>query len=489
MRSSTSSVRCSRTTLLAVLLGVIALAGACVDSTARPPTTTTVKPTGPVATFASKLVAATGCDDLLGWVKGEATKRLDQNGDLAASALTPTSRAAGGAADAAASAERNVPVESRQPSTGTNNQVANVDEGDHVKIVGDRIVVLANRTLAVVGLSPDLPKIGQVELPSDATEFLVVNGKVITIGTTYTPDGRVFTSMSQVNIEGSPTVEFSTTVDGAPISTRLANGAMRIVISNPQIGREVSFSGAGSVPAINDSTIEQWLPGRSDEGRRSTLVECTTALKPVEFSGFGSLTILTIAGELNDVATTSIMASGQTVYANDNSLYVATVAEPAPSAREYRPATDIHRFDISGTAPARYEGSGRVPGTLLNQYSMDEQNDILRIATTEGSNGFIGMATDGVAMPNGDVAVSSKGGAATSPVETAPNAPVAPSAPSEPCGGPAIDCAPNPSPAPAPTPPPEPVPTSGPAPIEPPKPAPEPAPTPGPPAPAPTATT
>jgi len=436
------------------------------------------------------LVAATGCDDLLGWVKAEASQRLDQSGGIATSAAAPSSDTMVDAADSAVpstSPQREVPTAGRESATGTNNQVANVDEGDHVKVVGDRLIVLANRTLAVFGLSPDLPKIGVVELPSDASEFLIVNGKVITIGTTYGSDGRVFTSMSQVSIDNVPTVEFSTTVDGAPVSTRLASGAMRIVISNQRIGMGVGFSTDGdyaaNVTAVNDSTIEQWLPARSDEGRRSTLVECTTALKPVEFSGFGSLTILTVAGELNDVATTSIMASGQTVYANDSSLYVATVAEPAPNAREYTPATDIHRFDISGTTPARYEGSGRVPGTLLNQYSMDEQNDILRIATTEGGSGFIGMATDGVAVPSGDVGVSSEGGAATDPVEPAPDSPVAPPAPSEPCGGPAIDCAP--TPAPTPSPPGEPVATSEPNPRDPPTPAPEPAPTPGPPAPAP----
>ncbi|WP_061299635.1 beta-propeller domain-containing protein [Herbidospora cretacea] len=44
--------------------------------------------------------------------------------------------------------------------------------------------------------------------------------------------------------------------------------------------------------------------------------------------------------------------------------------------------TEIHRFDVSGGGVPRYLASGSVPGRLLNQYSLSEYEDHLRVATT-----------------------------------------------------------------------------------------------------------
>jgi uncharacterized secreted protein with C-terminal beta-propeller domain len=45
-------------------------------------------------------------------------------------------------------------------------------------------------------------------------------------------------------------------------------------------------------------------------------------------------------------------------------------------------STQIHRFDITGSAKPTYLGSGSVPGALLNQYSMSDFDGSLRVATT-----------------------------------------------------------------------------------------------------------
>ena len=45
--------------------------------------------------------------------------------------------------------------------------------------------------------------------------------------------------------------------------------------------------------------------------------------------------------------------------------------------------TLIHRFDISDDDSTSYRASGRVPGYLLNQFSMSEHRGVLRVASTE----------------------------------------------------------------------------------------------------------
>jgi len=47
-------------------------------------------------------------------------------------------------------------------------------------------------------------------------------------------------------------------------------------------------------------------------------------------------------------------------------------------------STNIHTFDISNSGDTTYTGSGRVNGTILNQFSISEFEGIVRVATTSG---------------------------------------------------------------------------------------------------------
>jgi hypothetical protein len=83
-----------------------------------------------------------------------------------------------------------------------------------------------------------------------------------------------------------------------------------------------------------------------------------------------------------------------TVYASSKSLYLASSAWagswdassilPEGRALDY---TFVHRFDISKPDHSSYLGSGFVEGTALNQFSLDEHADVLRIATTINRSG------------------------------------------------------------------------------------------------------
>ena len=46
--------------------------------------------------------------------------------------------------------------------------------------------------------------------------------------------------------------------------------------------------------------------------------------------------------------------------------------------------TNLHTFDISAPDATLYTGSGRINGTVLNQFSLSEHEGVLRVATTTG---------------------------------------------------------------------------------------------------------
>ncbi|MBE6751048.1 MAG: hypothetical protein E7556_00815 [Ruminococcaceae bacterium] len=94
---------------------------------------------------------------------------------------------------------------------------------------------------------------------------------------------------------------------------------------------------------------------------------------------------------------TAVLGGGENVYCTQNNLYVTSgrfeetisskdgaVAEIFMIDDSALYSTEILKFDISGDK-IEYKTKGKVPGTALNQFSVDEYNGYLRIATTNGS--------------------------------------------------------------------------------------------------------
>src|SRR3954451_19233177 len=81
------------------------------------------------------------------------------------------------------------------------------------------------------------------------------------------------------------------------------------------------------------------------------------------------------------------MTTSPTAYTSKDNLYIATqnamVEQPNTQQPPPDQLTEIHKFDISKPDETTYEGTGVVTGSLLNQYSMSEQDGLLRVASTQ----------------------------------------------------------------------------------------------------------
>ncbi|WP_113699340.1 beta-propeller domain-containing protein [Nonomuraea lactucae] len=196
--------------------------------------------------------------------------------------------------------------------------------------------------------------------------------------------------------------------------------------------------------AIRRAPIDAWLPKveitDASGAVRTDSVACEKVSHPADYTGASLLTVHSI--DLAQGVTTagtdpiSLAADGDIVYGTGQSLYVASnphwwwpddviledtpqapatepapeeptpsvtsPSEPAPSAtasvseppRKQMPSpavrpeeTQVHRFDIGRPGAPVYAASGKVPGRLLNQYSLSEHDGHLRVATTTGSDG------------------------------------------------------------------------------------------------------
>jgi len=105
--------------------------------------------------------------------------------------------------------------------------------------------------------------------------------------------------------------------------------------------------------------------------------------------------LMVAAVDLNTSAKADIhsyLGSGEEVYASQQNLYVAVQQINYASngtlrkGTEYQPPennTKLYKFALQ-PGRVQYVSNGTVPGTILNQFSMDENGGYLRIATTSG---------------------------------------------------------------------------------------------------------
>ena len=302
--------------------------------------------------------------------------------------------------------------------SGTNNQEASVEEPDLVKTDGDRLVVLTGQRLSVFDTTDGgLDLVMDMELPGDTYAhemflvgeqvFLMANGwSEVGIGRTADlPYGINTTRLIEVDIS-TGTIGSTLEFEGYHLSAREIDGTIRFVISTgvghfPFVFPSTPAAEEGAETAnraiLEDSTIDQWLPSYrlvAPDGSttEAPLFDCDRMHLPAEFSGFGSVTVLTIdASEgLDVVDSLGVLTDGQTIYASTERLTVATTRPPefdqngtVLDGGDY--TTSLHNFDISEATTTSYVGSGDVPGFLLSQYSLSEHNGYLRAATTAGN--------------------------------------------------------------------------------------------------------
>lgn len=171
---------------------------------------------------------------------------------------------------------------------------------------------------------------------------------------------------------------------------------------------------------IDAQTLETLLPTSFEvihnadgtlEVTESFISECENHYKPSVDAGMNLLSVITIdmgaPAEKRTAAT--VIGEAGLIYSSANALYIASNLwtgwlNTLPDATEDFVLTAIHKFDISTSGEeALYAGTGSIPGTVLNQFSMSEFEGNLRVAHTR-DNWNDGSSENNVSVlsPNDD---------------------------------------------------------------------------------------
>ena len=191
-------------------------------------------------------------------------------------------------------------------------------------------------------------------------------------------------------------------IDGWMVSSRLTDGRLHIVqkffpnLPPLQLTYDGTEDGRAEAVAANklalkDVPLEELIPyydnidEHGNSTGRSLLITPENFYFPDESNGGSILSIVTI--DLNNpisLQSTGLIADAHTVYASTEALYVASsqwnhqIITLGQTKEYYR--TFLYKFSLTG-ARVTVEGVGSVRGKILNQFSMGEYNNILRIAT------------------------------------------------------------------------------------------------------------
>jgi len=288
----------------------------------------------------------------------------------------------------------------------TNTQVSGVDESDIIKNDGNYIYYLYDGELYIFDISKELPDLVSRTKISDENRALysmyILGDILVFCGSKY----EVFNNSLDSSISYAD-YDFDSDYPRHPfavyaiydISNRKSPNLKRMVviegneISTRLIGDNLYFVTYKRISPAFDSKVNDYeiLPiYRDTAGSKEAQV-----IQPADISYFPDskearyLLMGTLDITKNDVVVPqAYLGSGDDIYMNTNSLYISKEVEQPSNQQDtssseavaFTLSTEIYRFAIDGM-DIKYIGNTNVDGSLLNQYSMDEYNGILRVAT------------------------------------------------------------------------------------------------------------
>lgn len=295
----------------------------------------------------------------------------------------------------------------------TNVQVKGVDEADIVKNDDKYIYTITQGEVKIIKAYPptELAEVATVNLDEGAftpAELYIDGNKMVIIGSYYKDfeepeslykymdivpspyywDERTKAYIIDITDRTNPVIARSVEFEGTYQSSRKVDNSLYLVLNKYpswvlQENARLKTPGTELLPEYIDSNI-----GENEE----PLCGCEDVSY---FPGFTDPNYLVVAAlDLNDltkeVEKEVYLGSAENIYASRENLYVAsTHYDEALAIDEYvgpwtmpEESTNIYRFSLA-PGDIAYAGQGKVPGTILNQFSMDENNGYFRIATTK----------------------------------------------------------------------------------------------------------
>ena len=283
----------------------------------------------------------------------------------------------------------------------TNIQVENVDEADITKTDGNYIYSISDNNVIITDVrDPQNVKIAKkFNADEEATPVdLILNGNLLAVisekdNNTYNSyDNETCVSIYNIDNKENPLLQKSFTLESSYYTSRCTNNKLYIISS-------------GYLKKKKDE--KKIRREYTEDGQSKTLsLENIKRIKDVETSKETTIAVVDMNNPKRDVKISKYLIDVSNAYVSENNIYLADYKREykADSGLKvsalfglkgvfglfdqknynynysYKKQTNIYKFAIND-GDLKYVSKATVDGATVNQYSMDEKNGHLRIAT------------------------------------------------------------------------------------------------------------
>lgn len=319
--------------------------------------------------------------------------------------------------------------------SGTNNQENGVDEADFVKTDGYHVYVLNGNRLHIYG-TPEFGDLvpesvthiegepSQMLINRDAAKAVVFSrvwadslpadhplrkllGREVDSGWMWRSGIVTKITVLDISDRTNPELQRELFLEGWYQTARMVDASVRVGAYSwlyiPGLydwwwyygdGSNVALAKLRAKARIDATPLTELVPQmheRSPNGEFRTHglsnSACREFYRPTNSHGRGisSIISLDLFGAGLSFDADHVVTNWPTLYSSQDYMYIA---EPTNDwwwfwwNEDVPEQLNVHMFDIKTPGNTRYMGSGRVDGTLHNQFSLDEQDGYLRVATT-----------------------------------------------------------------------------------------------------------
>ena len=289
----------------------------------------------------------------------------------------------------------------------TNTQVQGVDEADIVKTDGTYIYYLTNEKLTIINTenASQMKEMSTIKFDETFTpeEIFLNNDKIIVIGKRYEYDkterkigidedylypnymDKTYTSAKLYNVKDkiNPTLERTVEVEGDYLTARMI-GSNVYIASNKYMYYAYICNTYKSTELNEDDFKPHYLDTATSNETKSINFDCIYYIPEFEDTNYLNIVAFNITNN-QEANVESYLGAGEEIYASKENLYVTKTKYDYEGKNKTSITTEIYKFNLNN-ANCTFAKAGDVPGSVLNQFSMDECNGYFRIATTDSTS-------------------------------------------------------------------------------------------------------
>src|SRR2546426_1802654 len=275
--------------------------------------------------------------------------------------------------------------------TGTNVQVQGVDEPDRVKTDGTNLFVSTSNAVTILRAYP--PN-STSTLSTIAFQNAMILGMEISRDRLMVIDQRSANTtyidllLYDTSVPSSPRLMGNTSVAGAYVAARLAQGYIYAVIQQPSYRIDDKGNATGVMPLVaEDGVRKTHLPSSVYYTPNRAHISYYTMVTSVSMSTGKASTLSVLTGPSSTIYVSPsniyvVYANYQEFYADNIPGDIYTGGVISSTNLQQGQNSTIFRASYSSDGNVTVKAVGSVPGTVLNQFSLDGYDNYFRVATS-----------------------------------------------------------------------------------------------------------